>query len=514
MKKKLLTLFLALSLLVSLALPFSVMADAPAITLLKSDGSEAGDFETPADALRSAASKKLNNFTLRLERDVTLTKTWLLNNTAAYRYTFDGNGKAIRMQSDDPATPEVNEEVKVAAVKIYGNNEASVTLKNLHVESHGNAVECVAGTVRIESGYYYSDSTVYATNAVLCRADKTDATLKVEILGGYFVRHYDGEEDAEAVIKFRNDMEANFHGIIYGGYFAAEGTVNFVISVADYAKGDIYGGTFLTGYERGDIVISTGNSDATVAQVFGGNFIHAENGNQIFRNNNKGTRKCVMRVTGGNFIGAKMIFDDLGDDNQDIYHADATKRTTLNATAPLETLGAFVLLEQNTLGIGFEATLPEATAAALRAIADEGTDPRTGMLICNRDDLESVPYLSRDVLLAKGADYADISCKAKAPESGDPVYQAAIRGIDRKHLDTQFAAIPYVAVTVNGCEVYYYGLWNEGQAFSMRLIAELALEDVQDAAGAGYENAVASGSQTGKFSPYTTEQRGLLDAYR
>ena len=48
----------------------------------------------------------------------------------------------------------------------------------------------------------------------------------------------------------------------------------------------------------------------------------------------------------------------------------------------------------------------------------------------------------------------------------------------------------------------------------MRLIAELALEDVQDAAGAGYENAVASGSQTGKFSPYTTEQRGLLDAYR
>ena len=89
-----------------------------------------------------------------------------------------------------------------------------------------------------------------------------------------------------------------------------------------------------------------------------------------------------------------------------------------------------------------------------------------------------------------------------------------IRGIDRKHLDTQFAAIPYVAVTVNGCEVYYYGLWNQGQAFSMRLIAELALEDVQDAAGAGYENAVASGSQTGKFSPYTTEQRGLLDAYR
>ena len=161
MKKKLLTLFLALSLLVSLALPFSAMADAPAITLLKSDGSEAGAFETPAEALRSAASKKLNNFTLRLEKDVTLTKTWLLNNTAAYRYTFDGNGKAIRMQSDDPATPEVNEEVKVAAVKIYGNNEASVTLKNLHVESHGNAVECVAGTVRIESGYYYSDSTVY-----------------------------------------------------------------------------------------------------------------------------------------------------------------------------------------------------------------------------------------------------------------------------------------------------------------------------------------------------------------
>ena len=311
-------------------------------------------------------------------------------------------------------------------------------------------------------------------------------------------------------------LEGGIKGFAFSSGQAANMAVFSLLDPGDHVvlSDDIYGGTFLTGYERGDIVISTGNSDATVAQVFGGNFIHAENGNRIFRNNNKGTRKCVMRVTGGNFIGAKMIFDDLGDDNRDIYHADATKRTTLNATAPLETLGAFVLLEQNTLGIGFEATLPEATAAALRAIADEGTDLRTGMLICNRDDLESVPYLSRDVLLAKGADYADISCKAKAPEGGDPVYQAAIRGIDRKHLDTQFAAIPYVAVTVNGCEVYYYGLWNEGQAFSMRLIAELALEDVQDAAGAGYENAVASGSQTGKFSPYTTEQRGLLVAYR
>lgn len=513
MKKKFLTLFLALSLLISLAATFSVMAEEPAITLIKSDGSEAGTFETPAEALKSATSKKLNNFTLRLEKDVTLSKTWLLNNTAAYRYTFDGNGKTVRMRSDDPATPNENEEVRITALKIYGNNEASVTLKNLRVESHGNAVECVAGTVRIESGYYYSDSTVYGTNAIRCRAENTDATLKVEILGGAFVRHYDGAKDAEAVVVFRNDMEANFHGIIYGGYFVAEGSVNHVVCIADYAKGDIYGGTFHSDYERGGIVTCVGSTDVTVAQVFGGNFIHAETGKRICWNNNKETRKCVMRVTGGNYLAGAMIFDDVGNDDLDILNDETTRRMTFGGTAPLETQGAFVLLEENQLGIGFEATLSESAAAALRSLADEETDLRVGMLICNKDDLENVPYFSADVLIAKGADYADVSCKAKVPESGDLVYQAAIRSIDKKHLDTQFAAIPYVAVTVNGCEVYYYGLWNEAQAYSMRLIAALALEDVQESAGTGYENVVTGGSQSGKFSPYTPEQRGLLDAY-
>ncbi len=505
--KKLFALALALAMLLSL--PLFVSAEegsGDVVEVIREDNTSLGTYPSVVTAFQAANKERLDNYTVKLLDNLELTSTLAITNANAATYTIDGNGKSIIQDQG------------ITALQIKGNKDAVVNIKDLRINSYGAAIEFHSGTLNLLSGYYYSDcdtgvndgygvATVYIKSAIT----GADGVCKFNMYGGTIVREHKNNE-ATAALNIDNAMEAGaFEANIYGGYVLSD--CDRAMMVCNYSKCNIYGGTFYTSKaSNGYALMGNHAKPANDVKIYGGNFIVPANADvPPVRNNKAGG---LMTVTGGNFMGGVSAFRDKNNDDADIAYPAGENCYSVGNTVPVMTAGAAVRYAAGSMGIGFASTISQATVTALKALADENTELKFGALICEADDLEKLPYMSRDTLDSIDALYADVRSEVADTTAETVTIRSALTNVKAAYKATKFAAIPYIAVTVNGAEVYFYGMYNAANAYSMAEIATLALADVVDASAEGYTNLVAdSSAQNGKYSPYTAEQRAAMAAY-
>lgn len=529
-KKVALLMALLLTLLCASSLAISVSAANDAVQLIDSERVLVGTYGSISAAHKAAQTKKLDGYTLRLLKDVELNETLKLSNSIPASWTLEGNGKTITQT-----------EKGEAGLYFVGNSEATVTLKNLTVTARGNAVKCESGTFNIVSGTYICKDPSVWTDAAVTNLPIDEYSSTVNIYGGKFVGEYSeptvtGKIQC-AVRQFASSPLCKAEMNIYGGYFTSisnsdkKGNDNVIYngSTAKVAVMNIYGGTFESNNAR---MVVTCDYKATL-NVYGGNFIGSawysggdENtaGTQSYNAIiNANEADSVLYVHSANMLSGALMFRAMGTGTfsagtykyfSGVFASDAEKRMSWAETdkeyAPKIQTGAALQLGE-TAGIKFTSTVSATAVDSLKALADEGTELSYGTVITGAD-ISDVGYLSADALKANGLAYVDVKAEnAQEYGEGGVRFSGAVTNIGADYYQTEFRALPYVEVIINGASVRFYGLYDFGT--SSRSIAELAqaaLDDVKTVQDTEYANAVGA---TGNYSPYTEAERTAMSGY-
>lgn len=458
-----------LSLLMTAILPVCATEPEGAVEVIKSDRTRFGWYATPEAALKAAVKAGITDFTIRLHRDFENPGTTTLYHTAAVSYTLDGNGHTIASTGEGLNTLEIS-----------GNKDASLTIKNLIVRSHGTAVSFSSGKLVILSGVYYTDTIDLEQEALLVKAAK-DSEIDVAICGGSFIVDCESEDHFD-VVNFSNAQQVPFRAAIYGGYFYGN-IVKFTIGVYDYSHVEVYGGTFYNSKSTGYALIVSGITADDEAILYGGNYRTPDTNTIPVVRNNKD--KCLLTVNGGNYMGGNSVCYNAQNKDASIYYSAGVQSATVGHSAPIATVGAAVCTAPGSLGIGFEAKIDRSTAAYLTNLADENTEIRLGMLICDADDLEDLPYFSLDAVAYEEIAYANILSDAVADIAADVTFRGGLKNVKEQFKNVKFTAIPYAVVTIDGYDTCFYGLWDREASYSMSEIAALAIADT----AAGYTEA-------------------------
>ncbi len=563
-RRRLAALFLA-ALMCIMSVPMLAIsafaAEDDILAIIDKDGASQGTYLSFKAAIDAAKDKKLDNYTLRLLKDITTDAQIDINTDKAVTWTLDGNGKTITNKTAD-----------VTAIKFGGNVEAKVTIKNLNIDSAQCAILLDNGYYTIVNGTYTvtdtnspAGSENWATGVVNCNpVDTEDGNTKVvnlTILGGAFMSRYLTEIEGatnkiQAVV--RNNTKGNVRSTvnIYAGYFVSESTMTtpgvfndtVVYTAADSgaAETNIYGGTFearnagyvLTANAYGVVNIYNG---IFLADVY--NYVRTKDADNnpfegiSYNNNNvvniSTANKSEVTCTYGVFSGGNGIFRLKGKLNgltsNDL--TDTSKNTmgvktgyTTKATAPTPSLeavtfdgksytpdmttGVAMLLGTDEGGLKYETKVSAATIANIKAMADEGTELSYGTVITDSD----MRYITVDALVANGDGYVDI----KANESkeldtdGNLTFSGALVHIKAEYFDTEFTAISYVEAIIDGAKVRFYGVYNgTDNCMSVSDVAAAAVADVVNASEGEYTNLLENGT----YSKYTQEEVTKLNTF-
>lgn len=531
-KKRAALLLAVLMLLLSAStVAVSVSAASDTVQLIGSDRVLIGSYGSITAAHKAAQSKKLDGYSLRLLKDVELSTALKLNNTLPASWTLEGNGKKITQTAKGEA-----------ALYLIGNSEATVTLKNVTVTAPGNAVQCESGTFNFVSGTYVCKDPSVWTDAVVANLPIDEYTSIVNIYGGKFIGEYSEPTTVGklqcAVRQFASSPLCKAEMNIYGGYFTSisnsdkqgNGNVVYNGSTAKVAEMNIYGGTFES--QNAKFVVSV-DYKATL-NVYGGNFIGSawySGGNDSTAGTqsynaiiNSDSADSVFYVHSANLLSGGLLFRVIG--NTGTFSANtykyfsgsfasyAEKRMSWAGAeeeyAPKIQTGAALQLGENA-GIKFTSLVSATAVDCLKALADDGTELSYGTVITGAD-VSDIRYLSVDALKASGVAYADVKAEnAQEYGEGEIRFSGAVTDIGSEHYNTEFRALPYVEVVINGARVRFYGLYDFGAGSrSIAELAEAALADVKNVADTEYANAVGA---TGNYSPYTEAERTAMSGY-
>ncbi|MBQ9778267.1 MAG: hypothetical protein IJW22_05000, partial [Clostridia bacterium] len=140
-------------------------------------------------------------------------------------------------------------------------------------------------------------------------------------------------------------------------------------------------------------------------------------------------------------------------------------------------------------------------------IASYGADNvKVGMLICMSDDLKNDTKMTAEGLTAAGVKYIDVASKLMYYKGEYAVLGTSVV-VNEKNYNTEYTAVGYIKVTTaDGVEHTFWSYTTSTR--SVFDVAKAALKDVTSKEGGIYVNKVDN-----KFSPYTAEERALLETF-
>ena len=513
--KKQLSFLLALLMVFSCltVLPLTASAEGNVAEVIDSEGNSRGFYSDFGEALNGVNSI-LDNYTIRLVADVTISSGWVVDCRRVRNFTIDGNGHTITQTTDGDSA---------YALTITGKGKVNFTctLKNLNIVSAGPCVRVAMGHVIFDGGHYVTNTTAYTSTIVVNYDAGTNYhTVETNPMPYAYAQFVGGVYEAmgtktELVLNLHSSgIEGRTAADIYGGYYHGSATTQRIVNVADSLHGNIYGGTFIADNtaSNASIIFSNGSKDGqTVATVYGGVY-HMDASNQMLWCN-KATARLFYE--GGTYYGWTAGYRD----PTGRYNFSGTR---LANDAP-DTLGASVRLVPDSNGLRFTSQISKGVIDRIAALKDAETELSFGTIICPTDYLTTSPAhmagacMTIDAREAAGKTYLDIPAVngIDTDDAGNVTVRAAVVNLLEDNIDRAFSAVAYVKAVIDGIEVYFYGYYNATtNSASIREIASMALADVKDAAEEGYDNLVSDGSaQNGKYSPYSAAQRAVLAGY-
>lgn len=487
MKKRLITLLLAVLLILSVTPAVFAADTTKAVTLADKDRKIVGEYDTLDTAFKAAIVNKLSGFVLHLNEDITVDKTISLLSIDALDYTIEGAGHRITQQADAKNT-----------LVIGGNSNTKVTIKDLELFGTKSALVVNAGKIDIWSGRFSATSYTFDTTVDINPAK--ECSVICNIMGGVFeskTPDLTGADTRMAALRVTNIGNSSTDGVdtpshcnIYGGYFRSE-LSNFTVFNCDYAVTKVYGGTFFNNKSSGYTLVSSSGNALTKTYVYGGTFILGDGATAtVIRNNKAGGE---MYVYGGSYVGGSGMFRNVGSGTSENSSWGTGNPARGGIAVPIMSSGAGVRLVENSAGLAFYTTVDKATIDAVKERADAGTALKLGAIIVNAADVTALPTITADVLDAAGVKYQDITATGDYDFSNAVSYAVAIKNVSAENAAKRFAAIPYITATINGVETRFYGMYDVANARSMAEVATAALADTE--------------------TSYTLAQQAILNAY-
>ena len=552
MKRKLLSAFLVLSVLLSVlfavAIPASA-ADASAKLDLYDGETLVGSYTKVQDALNAVTK---DGMTLKQTADIWAKKDSVLwFNNCIYDITFDGNGFKMNYYPDTQSG--------YGFFEIGSGITGDILFRNLQVtltDDTGTNMECffgefsAAGAITFENCSYHGfrgamlvksgtvnlidcDFSVDYGSVIRTHITSDDATVNI-YSGTYTAKPdvstswyagtchinrgtlnvYGGSitgVDGEAIHTVKNGQAAYAPVLnLFGGYIISNASTGTMSSTYGKSKWNIYGGT----------VVNTGTGhalypqDAESVNVWNGNFhVTSDTKFPFF-----GANSAPSYIYGGIFTGGMAAYK-VNNPNAHTYQYPAGAKTVAygNYYNPIMITGAQVRLSQDgTNGIRFTSVIKKGDNGAyqnIMALVDERTTLSYGTLIAPKDSVAEGEF-TIDALKAAGKPYLDIPAVDGITETdGTITLRAAMIGIKEENKAREFAAVSYIKATIQGAEVIFYSKYtSEDNARSIRYIATAALNDLQDLQSDEYAYAVTVGEET-KYSPYSPALRAVLEGY-
>ena len=520
----------ALMLFSASATLISISAAEAVVEIVESTGKSYGTYGSITVAHNAASKAKLEGYTLRLLQDIVTDSKIELQTKVKTNWTLDGNGKKITCTTSSET-----------ALWILGSSDAIVTIKDLTIDSRGTAIRLEAGTFNILSGTYTCRDSANWVDAALWVQPMNESKVIVHVWGGNFYGIYTGAEALNtagkhqaAVRSFNSDPLGMNNLNIYGGYFyssnnnTAKGNDNVIytgcdggsaitriysgtfqadnakfVATVDYrAKMEVYGGNFLGTVYNSDGV--TGNTNG---------LLNVNNANSVgwFYSANMFSGGVMFRVKGTGTFEPETYYSFTGvrPELPDFYRQywgytpEGTSKS-VNFIPTMQT-GASLLMTADKAGIRYTTKVAASTIEELlNEVADEGTELSYGTIITGAK-MEGTDLPTRDLLEAKGYDFVDVKANAdnvKIDADGNVTFTGALVNIGEDYYSTDFTAISYIEVIVNGVKVRYYNLY-DGFTRSLTELATAALADVKGVSDTDYPHAVGNGT----YSRYSETQR-------
>lgn len=550
MKRKLLSAFLVLSVLLSVlfavAIPASA-ADASAKLDLYDGETLVGSYTKVQDALNAVTK---DGMTLKQTADIWARATNLLwFNTCTYDITFDGNGFKMNYYPDTQSgygffqigsgiTGDIlfrnlqvtlTDDTETNKECFFGEFSAAgaITFENCSYHGFRGAMKVTSGTVNlIDCDFSVDYGSVIRTDGVNATVNIYSGTYtaKPDVSTSWYagtchinrgtLNVYGGSitgVDGEAIHTVKSGQAAYAPVLnLFGGYITSNASTGTMSSTYGKSKWNIYGGT----------VVNTGTGhalypqDAESVNVWNGNFhVTSDTKFPFF-----GANSAPSYIHGGIFTGGMAAYK-VNNPNAHTYQYPAGAKTVAygNYYNPIMTTGAQVRLSQDgTNGIRFQSVIKKGDNGAyqnIMALVDEGTTLSYGTLIAPKDSVAEGEF-TIDALKAAGKPYLDIPAVDGITETNETItLRAAMIGIKEENKAREFAAVSYIKATIQGAEVIFYSKYTpEDNARSIRYIATAALNDLQDLQSDEYAYAVTVGEET-KYSPYSPALRAVLEGY-
>ena len=465
MKKRF--LLIALAVLLIAAIPVAAFAVSAA-------GNKVQNVSTGEiyDSLDSAISSAREGDTLKLLDNLSVSSPVKLSKAL----TVDGNGKNLTNTGSGEAF-NVTAAVTVQNISVSSTSGGGFTVgTNGHLTLKDSTVN-VKGSIGVENALYMMGNApmadVYTStfkgNTQAVGSDATGATVNIHS------GHFEAKDDVTGVRLFQM-YGANSTWNFYGGTFVAKRGYVFNCSV-DGSTVNVYGGSF---FDEGSTE-SFWIFKKTASANFYGGYFYSPNLNYTVTNENS----PIINFYGGTFVnktGLPMSANTTA--QKTVYggtYVNCTHGIQMDPLAPVPVRidGASVRLAATSSGIRFTSYVPARTVAAIKAIADKGTEIEYGTIITPTDKLTS-KLMTLDVLssyLVEGKDYVVIPADRglSTDSEGNVTFNAAIINIKVANYDRKFSASAYIKYTLNGVTCYAYSVYDDGDSRSIKEVAHRAL---------------------------------------
>ncbi|MBQ8388083.1 MAG: endonuclease/exonuclease/phosphatase family protein [Clostridia bacterium] len=481
MKKRI--LLIALAILLIAAIPVAAFAVSAAGN--KVQNVSTGDVY---DSLDSAVSSAREGDTLKLLDNVSVSSPVKITKGL----TIDGNGKTVSNTGGGEAFNIA------AAVTVKNISVSSTTGGGFTVDTNGE-LTLNGSTVDVKGSSGKANALYMAGSAP--RADVYTSTLKgstqavgseasgatVNIHSG----HFEAKDNVTGVRLFQM-YGANSTWNFYGGTFVAQRGYVFNCSV-DGSTVNVYGGSFYdTGANESFWIFKY-----TASANFYGGYFYSPNLNYTVTNEHS----PKINFYGGTFVNKTGLPMSANTTAQKTIYGGSYLNSTYGVQmdpltpVPVRIDGASVRLAATSSGIRFTSYVPARTIAAIKAMADTGSEISYGTVILPTDKLDA-EIITFDYLKSKGyvegVDYVDVPAEKglSADGEGNVTFNAAMINIKAKNYGREFSAAAYIKYTVNGVTCYAFSVYDDGDSRSIKDVAHRALA-VNDTSGKYTESQVA-----------------------
>ena len=497
--KKLISILVTLTMLLAMAVPFSVSVTALDETdawcvIYASDGSVVGYY----DSMKTATGAAPAGSTIKLLKDITYSgdgEDWDFwqNGALPSGITVDMNGKTITSNYSGGMAAYFKSCKDVVVkngtfagaqnlancIRIHHRSGgASITFENVKFLSPTESFVVFMG----DNGINATFKDCYVEMAQNCISPQCK-NVTVNLINTTIIRNSPRNN------TFMFNMYYSCGGTntinIYSGLYLDAATDKPMFRLTGTGNMNIYGGSFIT---KANALFSNTNG---TANVYGGQLGGFGNASLVLNAGTKDVNVVSTTFLSGTAKGALGTGDTVYSHGNFNWYAKADN-------VPVLRDGAAVRLVGDHNGIRFQSDISAAAIAAANAVKDEGTELSYGTLLVMADTVAAGTRVYTHAALDNAeADYRDLAATADGiteNADGSITVNAALVDVQTANLGRKITAVSYIKYTVDGNDVYVYSLVSApNNSRSMSEVAEAALGDTE--------------------AGYTAEQKAVLQGY-